>query len=139
MFSFLYSLRYDIFILPSPFFTKSLWFKAKICFDWLIRFYFTGFWFHAFSRKFPCCCFYFSLVIDIKSTERNCESYSFAIAINLLEVFHKTFYQMSGNENLLWPMDYTALNIHSRVYVMKVIWKQSVLSKCIYKDIRSFC
>ena len=38
---------------------------------------------------------------------------------NLLEVFYITFYQMSDNENLLWPMDYTFLNICSCVCVMR--------------------
>ena len=37
---------------------------------------------------------------------------------NLLEVFYITFYQMSDNENLLWPMNYTVLNICSRVCAM---------------------
>ena len=84
-----------------------------------ICFYFTGFWFHAFARTFPCCCCSFSLVIDIKSTKKMVKASLSRVAIKRI-CFHITLNQMSVNENLLWPMDYTALNIYSRVCVMKV-------------------
>ena len=30
----------------------------------------TGFWFPAFARIFPCCCCYFSLVIEFNSSKK---------------------------------------------------------------------
>ena len=35
------------------------------------------------------------------------------------DFFYLTFHQISGIENLLWPMEYNAFNIHSRVRVME--------------------
>ena len=63
------------------------------------------------------------MVNDIKSILKNGESNSFAIAIKWIwRFFYLTFYQISGIENLLWPMEYNAFNIHSRVRVMKPSW-----------------
>ena len=39
--------------------------------------------------------------------------------VNLKILLHN-LHQMSGIENLLWPLDYTDLNIYSRVCVMKL-------------------
>ena len=125
-----FSVPYTSFFLNNlpPIFSDSLWFKVKIYFDWLIYFYFTGFWFNAFSRTFPCCCCYFSLVIDIKSTEKNCESYSFANAIKriCLKSFTKPFIRWVVTRTYfsLWttlPLTFT---------LVFMLWKSSESSPC---------
>ena len=41
------------------------------------------------------------------------------LSSEFLRVFHITFHQMRGIENLLWPMDYTVCKIYSCIRVMK--------------------
>ena len=86
-------------------------------------FYFTRFWFHIFSRTFLFCCCYFSLVIYIKSTKKNCKSYSFAIAIKWIwRVFHKTFHQMKVPRTYSGP--WTTLPVtFTLVFMLWNSWK----------------
>lgn len=92
----------------------------------MICFYFTGFWFHAFSWAFPCCFRYFSLVIDSRLLKK------------WWKVLFRDFYQVnlkSLSHNLLsdeWCRESTlAHELHCLTFTLaSVFWNSAENSPC---------